>query len=214
MMNQEDHISENPVTKDHITVVEFTSKEWNNNASFSIWTLFGFSVGFSVMGLVVALILMIFLPGMRSFLAVSLFSAAFGIIFGFMFQKSEQSQGRTFLSHFSSKINIILTELGGNELQNITPSQLKKLIDSGEVHPLTVDGVAGLRLFVREDRIARMTLPPASTTTTAPAPQQVGKSHPSSKRWQVIIATEAPQYGTESFDRLLDAATSSSSTEQ
>lgn len=214
MMNQEDHITENPVTKDHITVVEFTSKEWNNNASFSIWTLFGFSVGFSVMGLVVALILMIFLPGMRSFLAVSLFSAAFGIIFGCMLQKSEQSQGRTFLSHFSSKINIILTELGGNELQNITPSQLKKLIDSGEVHPLTVDGVAGLRLFVREDRIARMTLPPASTTTTAPAPQRVGKSHPSSKRWQVIIATEAPQYGTESFDRLLDAATSSSSTEQ
>lgn len=218
-MNQKGPIAEDPVFKDHIVVSEFTSKEWNNKASFSMSSLFGFSAAFGVMGIAVALILMIFLPDMRSLFAAAVFSVVFGLIFGFMYQKAEQSRGRTFLADLSTKINITLTELGGNELQNITPSQLKELINSKKDYPVTVDGVGGLRLMVvSDDRSFHIAVPPAAATTAATVAvaksQQAGKSRPNSKRWRVLIATEAPQYGTESFDRLLGAVTPKGGREQ
>lgn len=215
-MTQEDRPTEGHISKDHITVAEFTSKEWNNNASFSMLSFFGFSLAFGVMGLIVALILMIFLSDMRTLSAVALFSATFGIVFGSIFQKAEQSRGKTFLSDFSTKINVVLTELGGNELQNITPSKLKELIDSGTHHPLNVDGVAGLHLRVHENPIARTTSRPApnALATATAEPRQVEKPRSSSKHWRVVITTEAPEYGTASFDRLLSAATPSGSTKE
>lgn len=215
MMNQEDR-SAGHATKGHISVAKFTSKEWNNSTSFSMLAFFFSSVVFAVLGLVVALILMIFLPDMRSFYAVALFSAAFGMIFGFMLQKSEQARMKNFLADLSSRININLTELCGSELQNITPSQLEKLIHSGQDHPLTVDGIAGLHLMVREDRgISTASTPASKSATSSVTDSHHGeKSRPSSKCWHVMIATEVPPYGTESFDRLLDAATRNGNTER
>ncbi|MPY12105.1 hypothetical protein [Arthrobacter bussei] len=199
--------------EDHITVEEFTSEDWNGNASFSVARFIASSFMFGILGSIVALILMIFLPDMRNPAAVMLFSTAFGLIFGLMFQLAQRTRGKIFLSDVSTKINVILAELGRDESQTITPEQLKELIEADVYFPFTVEGIAGMYLVVREHQDVDPPLQSEQTDTGPEEPQEVVKAHSAHKRWQILIAAEAPQYATESFDRLLDAATRTDITE-
>lgn len=180
-----------------VVISRFTSKDWSGNASLNPLVFGAQVLIFAVLGAIIALVLFIFLSDMRSWTAISIFSLVFGVVFGTIFHRAEVARGKSFLLDCSSRINSSLPVLCGNTAQNISTEKLQELIVSGARHPLAADGVSGLYLVVRKEK--------------EPRNEALGSKHPVKRpvvdRWCIKLGVEPPQYGTESFDRLLESAT-------
>ncbi|BCW47435.1 hypothetical protein [Arthrobacter sp. StoSoilB5] len=136
---------------------------------------------FSILGVILWLILMIFMPGLRSFGLATIFTAVFATILTVPTVTAQRSQ----LRGLAKRINDTITEMTDASTDKISPKQLRKLIKSGEPLPLLVNGVPGLQLHVK--RVA---------SVKDDAPEKL-----------LAVITVAPvSSGTASFDRLLEAA--------
>lgn len=134
---------------------------------------------FSILGLILCLISMIFMPLLRNFGAVIFFT----IILPAILTLPVVSSQRSFLQELTRTVNDTIAELTGTPNGQLSVRQFRHLVKSGEQLPLLVNGVPGLNLQV-------------GRAQTLHAPQ----------KWLAILTVATPENGTASFDRLLAAA--------
>lgn len=138
-------------------------------------------VTFGILAVVLWLILMIFMPALRSVGPASIFTAGFAAILTIPTVAAQ----RNLLRGLAKRINDTLTELTGSSDDKITTKQLRKLIKSGEQLPLLINGIPGLRLHVKRVASAK---------------------EDGSEKLLAVITVAPVSSGTASFDRLLEAA--------
>ena len=149
---------------------------------------------FSVVGFVVCLILMLFVPGLRDVGATMLFVALFGTAFTALGIRAKSSSERAFLQRLTGTVNDVILELTADRTQQLSAEGLRSLLLDGGSLPLSVNGVSGLRLLVipqRSPKAKQNAKPKADAVTTK----------------RIVIAATTPDYGIRSFDRLLETAT-------
>ena len=135
----------------------------------------------SIVGLILSLILMVFVPGLRSFGAVLLFM----IILPALLTIPAVLSQRTFTRALTKRVNDTIAEVTNTPGDQLSVKEFRRLAKSGEKLPLVVSGVPGLTL-----RVAR-----ASTLERNP-----------SEKWAAVFTVVPPENGTASFDRLVAAA--------
>ena len=138
-------------------------------------------VMFSVFGLILCLVLMMFLPGLRSFGAVVLFTVFFAALLTVPAVKGR----RTFMLGLTKRVNDTIAEVANTPGDQLSVKEFQRMVKSGERRPLLVSGVPGLNLHVE-----RM----ASLDNNAP------------EKWLAVFTVVPLENGTESFDRLVAAA--------
>ncbi|MCU1532176.1 MAG: hypothetical protein JWO49_1747 [Arthrobacter sp.] len=136
---------------------------------------------FSIFGLILSLLLMIFIPGLRSLGAVALFTGVFAAILTVPTVSSQ----RKFMRGLTKRVNDTILEVTSAPGDQLSVKQFRKMVKSGQQLSLLVNGVPGLNLHVER---------------ASPA-----KTHPPGK-WLVVFTVIPPENGTASFDRLLAAA--------
>ncbi|MHA7291484.1 hypothetical protein ACX80V_17840 [Arthrobacter sp. MDT3-24] len=180
----------NPQTK-HRVVCSFTDKEWTGRPDDGAGALFG---KLSVVGLALCFLLMLLIPGLRDVSAVVLFVAMFATTFTALSILARSSRERAFLQGVTASVNEVLHELSVDSAAQLGADDLRLLLVTGKTRPLSVNGVAGLELKVirntspKPSKHAKPIMKPITTT-------------------YVVLAATPPDYGVESFDRLLEAVT-------
>lgn len=97
----------------------FTSEQWSGRPAQDGGNLF---VGLAVIGAVLCLVLMIFVPGLRSGGAFTLFTAAFAVIFTVILIRGKASAERKFLEDLTAAVNDIIAGLTGNMPKGCRPN--------------------------------------------------------------------------------------------
>lgn len=137
---------------------------------------------FSIFGLILCLILMIFIPSLRSFGAVALFT----VFFAALLTAPTVSGQRRFIRGLTTRINDTIAEVTSTPGDQLSVKQFRHMVKSGEQLSLLVSGVPGLSLHVAR-----------ASTLEKNAPE----------KWVVVFTVVPPENGTASFDRLVAAAT-------
>jgi hypothetical protein len=177
---------------ERIVLSSFTSEQWSGRPAQDGGTLF---VGCAVIGAVLWLVLMIFVPGLRSGGAFTLFTSAFAVVFTALAIRGKASAERKFLEDLTSTVNDIIEGLTGNMAHRLSAQQFRALIENGDPLPLLVNGVSGLELqAVREPPAVQSRNPVVKRTDNVV------------RTTRVVITVTPPDYGITSFDRLLAAA--------
>jgi hypothetical protein len=136
---------------------------------------------FSILGLILCLISMIFMPGLRNLGAVIFFT----IILPAILTVPVVSSQRSYTQELTRTVNDTIAELAGTPNSQLSARQFRYLVKSGEQLPLLVNGVPGLNLHVGR-----------AATLQKNSPQ----------KWLAVLTVTIPENGTASFDRLLAAA--------
>jgi hypothetical protein len=136
---------------------------------------------FSILGLILCLISMIFMPGLRNFGAVVFFT----IILPAILTVPVVSSQRSYMQELTRTVNDTIAELTGTPNGQLSVRQFRHLVKSGEQLSLLVNGVPGLNLHVGR-----------ALTLQKNSPQ----------KWLAVLTVTTPENGTASFDRLLAAA--------
>lgn len=136
---------------------------------------------FSIFGLLLCLMLMVFLPGLRSFGALVSFTAIFAVIL----MSPTVSSHRRFTQGLTKRINDTIAEVTSTPGDQLSVKQFRSLIKSGEQLALSVSGVPGLRLHVERAPVLDKNAP---------------------EKWSAVFTVTPPENGTASFDRLVAAA--------
>jgi hypothetical protein len=162
--------------KHTVTVVRWTKKPGQNpGVRF---------VQLSIIGLILGLILMTFLPGLRSFGGVVSFTAFFAALF----TAPAVSSRRRLMQGLTKRINDTIIEVTSTPSDQLSVKQFRQLVKSGERLALPVSGVPGLNLQVERAAVLQNNAP---------------------EKWAAILTVIPPDNGTASFDRLLAAAVGS-----
>lgn len=136
---------------------------------------------FSVCGLILCLVLMMFISGLRNFGAVALFT----VFFATLLTVPTIMGRRTFMVGLTKRVNDTIAEVTNTPGDQLSVKEFQRMVKSGERRQLLVGGVPGLTLHVE-----RM----GSLDNNAP------------ERWLAVFTVAPPETGTESFDRLVAAA--------
>ena len=170
----------------------FTSEQWSGRPAKDGGSIFVWSV---IIGAVLCLVLMIFVPGLRSGGAFTLFTAAFAVLFTVLAIKGKASTERKFLEALTATLNDTIVGLTGNVADRLSAEQFRALIENGEPLPLPVNGVPGLELqAIRDQQPVPVRNPVVKRTDNVV------------RTTRVVITVTPPDYGTTSFDHLLAAA--------
>ena len=170
----------------------FTSEQWSGRPAQDGGTMF---IGCAVIGAVLGLILMIFVPGLRSGGALTLFTVAFAVVFTALAIKGKASAERKFLEGLTGTVNDVILGLTGNVAHRLSAQQFRALIENGEPLALLVNGVPGLELqAIRDQQPVPVRNPVVKRTDNVV------------RTTRVVITVTPPDYGTTSFDHLLAAA--------
>jgi len=180
---------------ERIVLSSFTSEQWSGRPAKDGGTLF---VGCAVTGAVLWLVLMIFVPGLRTGGAFTLFTSAFAVVFTTLVIMGKASAERKFLDDLTSTVNDIVVELTGNMAHRLSAQQFRALIENGVPLPLLVNGVSGLELQAVREHPGVQLLSDAAK-----------RSDDVVRTTRVVITVTPPDYGITSFDRLLAAAAES-----
>lgn len=159
--------------KDTVALVRWSKKPGEN-------PVFKFILS-SILGLILCLFLMIFLPFLRSFGAMVLFI----FLFAALLTVRTVSAQRRFMRGLTKRINDTLTEVTGRPGDQLSVRQFRHMTKSGERLPLLVSGLPGLNLHVAR-----------ASTLERNAPE----------KWVAVFTVVPPENGTASFDRLVAAA--------
>lgn len=135
----------------------------------------------STFGLILCLFLMIFLPFLRSFGAVVLFTVFFAAILS----APALTAHRQFMRGLTKRINDTIAEATSDSADQLSVRQFRRMAKTGEKLPLLVSGVPGLNLHVAR-----------ASTLEKNAPE----------KWVAVFTVAPPENGTASFDRLVAAA--------
>ena len=152
-------------------------------------------IGCAVIGAVLCLVLMIFVPGLRSGGAFTLFTAAFAIVFTVLLIAGKASAERKYLDNLTEAINETIVGLTGNVGDRLSAQQFKALIEYSKPLRLLVNGVPGLELQAISDQ------------QPVPVRKPVVKRTDNVVRTtRIVITVTPPDYGITSFNHLLAAA--------
>ncbi|BCW67326.1 hypothetical protein NicSoilB4_20890 [Arthrobacter sp. NicSoilB4] len=162
-----------PPRKDTVALVRWSKKPSENPVVKFVM--------FSVFGLILCIVLMIFIRGLRSFGAVALFTLFFAVLLTVPTVRGR----RTFMFGLTKRINDTIAEIASTPGDQLSVKEFQRLVKSGERRPLLVSGVPGLNLHV--ERLV-------SLDNNAP------------EKWLAVFTVDPPESGTESFDRLVAAA--------
>jgi hypothetical protein len=182
-----------PIPKPERRVLRsFTSEQWSGRPAQDGVNMF---IGLAVIGAVVCLVLMIFVPGLRSGGAFTLFTAVFAIVFTVLLIAGKASAERKFLKDLTETANDIIVGLTGNIADRLPAPQFRALIENGKPLRLLVNGVPGLELqAIRDQKPVPVRNPVVKRTENV------------IRTTRVVITVTPPDYGVTSFDRLLAAA--------
>lgn len=188
--------------KEQKLLLSFTSLQWSGRpAQEAIYSC----LGLGVIGFFVCLVLMIFIAGLRDPGVATLFIVVFAVGLTTLAVWSKASNEKKFLAGISKRVNDTIVELTGNPNDQLSLPDFRKFIENERRISLLVHGVPGLEL-----RAVRHGESPAIGPKQSP-PHQTAPRNSSSARTpvvtttQVVIAITPPEYGTASFDRLLQA---------
>ena len=159
--------------KDTVALVRWSTKPGKN-------PVFKFVMS-SILGFILCLFLMIFLPILRSFGAVVLFT----FFFAALLTVRTVSAQRSFMRGLTKRVNETLAEVTSSPGDQVSVKQFRHMTKSGEHLPLLVSGVPGLNLHVAR-----------ASTLERHAPE----------KWVAVFTVIPPENGTASFDRLVAAA--------
>lgn len=136
---------------------------------------------FSVFGLILSLVLMMFVPSLRNFGTVALFTVFFAALLTVPTIKGR----RTFILGLTKRVNDTIAEVTDTPGGQFSVKEFRHMVKSGERRPLPVNGVPGLHLHVEHM---------GALDSNAP------------EKWLAVFTVVPPENGTESFDRLVAAA--------
>ena len=183
-------------TPERRVLATFTSEQWSGRPGHDV---FGRLLGYTLLGLVVCLLLMIPVPFLRNPGGLLLFTALFAIVFTTVSIRTKSSSENEFLQELTADVNETILQLTGNPRDQLSVEDFRRLIESGKSLPLTINGLSGLDLRVIQKR-----------TQQPPGPQPPGPILKNDGRvtttTRVVLTVTPPDYGIESFDRLLAAA--------
>lgn len=172
-------------------ISSFTSQQWSGRPGQNGLSIF---VGSCVIGLVLCLILMIFVPGLRSSGATTVFTALFAVGLTTLAVASKSSAERAFLRRVTADVNGTLVGVTGNPHDSLTVEEFRAVMEYGRRVPLLVNGVPGIDLSIVRDR---------PSVAREPVVKRVDNEV---RTTRVVITVTPPDYGVTSFDRLLAAA--------
>lgn len=173
-----------PTTPERVAIGTFTSRQWSGRPIADAFPVF---MGSGFLGLILCLLLMIFIPGLRSFgatMAFTLIAAITLTTYAFVEQVSSEKR---FLHNLTARVNEAIVLLAANPKNRLSPKGMRWLIESGKREPLLLNGVPGLDLSVVRKHEVKGKNETLTTST-------------------IIITVTPPAYGIESFDKLLAAA--------
>lgn len=178
-------------TPERRVLANFTSEQWSGRPGQDAFSRF---IGNGLMGLVVCLLLMIPVPFLRNPGALILFTVLFAALFTTVTVRTKFSNENQFLQELTADVNEAILQLTGNPKDQLSVEDFQELIETGNKVPLTVNGLSGIDLRViqkhaQQDGDPAAKWDPKVTTTT-----------------RVVLTVTPPDYGIESFDRLLAAA--------
>jgi hypothetical protein len=178
-------------------VASFTSEQWDGQPGKGGCSMF---IGSVILGYILAVILMIFIPPLREGSAATVLALIIGIIITWSGISGTSSKQKAFLRNRLNKINDTVLGITGNPNDRLSTSDLRSLIERQRSRPLLVNGVPGVELRAVQSKA------PGPTRTV-----QV-KGKPAQYQTEPVITTTiliemtAPDLGLASFDRLLDAS--------
>jgi hypothetical protein len=183
-------------------LLSFTSLQWSGRpAKDAIYSC----LGLGVIGFFVCLVLMIFIAGLRDPGAGSLFIAVFAVGLTALAVWAKVSSEKKFLTRIHQRVNETILELTGNPNDRLSLPDFRKFIENERRIPLLVHGVPGLELrAVRHGESPAIGPKQPPPHRTAPRTSSTART-PVVTTTQVVIAITPPDYGTASFDRLLQA---------
>lgn len=154
---------EKSASEPHV-IGSFTDKQWTGKLGSEVfWILFGSGV----VGFLVSLIMMIFVPSLRDFGAVALFTALFAISFTAILVAARSSSEQAFLRKFTSAVNETIADLSGSAKDQLSVELSRNMIEGGGRLPISVNGVPGLEIeAVRGQDVNRGDRPSARTYTS------------------------------------------------
>jgi hypothetical protein len=168
----------------------FTSAQWDGrNIPEPIRTIAGLPAKWNWIGAIVVFVL----ANLGTFGGVILVFGVIGLLLRASMSARSRSPRQKFADDLMADINEAIVELTGNANVILSAKDLRALRKTGQQIPLPVNGVSGLDLSVVRDRPAGH-----RTRVTARADDAVYTT-------QVIVTATAPDYGTDSFDKLLNA---------
>jgi hypothetical protein len=127
------------------------------------------------------LILLMFIPVLRSFGAVVLFA----VFFATLFTVPAVSDQRRLMQGLTKRVNDTVAEVTCTPGDQLSVKEFRHMVKSGEQRPLLISGVLGLNLHVERVAVS-------------------GKNSP--EKWLAVLTVVPPENGTASFDRLVAAA--------
>jgi hypothetical protein len=122
-----------------------------------------------------------FIPFLRSFGAVVLFTAFFATLITI----PAVADRRRLMQGLTKRVNDTIAEVTNTPADQLSVKEFRHMVKSGEQLPLLVSGVPGLNLHVE-----RAAMP--------------GRNAP--EKWLAVLTVVPPENGTASFDRLVAAA--------
>lgn len=138
-------------------------------------------IALSIFGLILCLFLMIFLPFVRNWGCVALFT----IIVPALLTAHAASGRRDYMRGLVKRVNDTVAEVTNTPGDQLSVTEFQHLVKTGEQRPLLVSGVPGLSLQVHRMATAQKDAP---------------------WKWLAVLTVVPPENGTESFDRLVAAA--------
>jgi hypothetical protein len=146
---------------------------WNGRPAKDVGAMF---VGSWIFTGIVCLVLMIFIPPLRNFGVSTLVAFVLALALTIFFVSATASQQNRFLTNLTGTVNEFIVESTGDRSSQITADRLRQLLDFSGKLPLSINGVPCLELKASGDRNADR---------------------------QIVATVTAPDYGLDSFDRLL-----------
>lgn len=183
-------------------LLSFTSKQWSGRPAqdaFNLW------LGLGIIGFLISLVLMIFIAGLRDPGAASLFIAIFSVALTGLSIWAKASSEKKFLTGINQRVNETVLELTGNPNDQLSLPDFRKFIENERRLPLPVHGVPGLELRAIRHGETSAIQPNQSRQSPSPPRNSSSARTPVETTTQIIVAITPPDYGTASFDRLLQA---------
>ncbi|WP_426939273.1 hypothetical protein ACQCSV_05615 [Pseudarthrobacter sp. S3] len=177
----------------------FTSQQWSGRpGQDSVYSC----LGLGIIGFFVCLILMIFIAGLRNPGTATLFIVVFAVALTIFLVMAKASSEKKFLTGVNQSVNETILELTGNPGDQLSLHDFRRFIENEQRIPLLVHGVPGLEVTAVKDG--------QSTATGRKQPARVQKNPsprdtPEVTTTRLLITITPPEYGTASFDRLLQA---------
>lgn len=185
----------------------FTSQQWSGRPAKDGCAMF---VGFGILGFVLCLVLMLFIPPLRDAGVAALFIVVVSIVLTVMAIRGKSSSEAAFLRTQTSQINETIRELTGYPNDQFSTESFRAFVEKGQSIPLLVNGVAGIDFrAIRESEVkiaASASVEPQQGVKDWRSPGRSAKPPEPVTTTRFVLTVTPPDYGTDSFDRLLSAA--------